>query len=362
MLLSQRLKMLPRKRAAVLVCALAMAAIFLGLASMFWLTDGTSHWWMPIVFLVGYTLFFAATGINNISLGTLQGKLVHATRRGRLLLTANVVGAITAIAAVALLMPYWLHGDVRRFDMIFGFTAICFAISALSMLLVAEPPDEHRQTGKGAQRLLSAAWQTVRTDHNFRQLALVAMAFGASLALFPHYQALGRSPRLGLPLDNLMLWVIVQNVGTALFSLLLGPVADRFGNRLVLRIVLLAIASMPPTAIALSYSGVWGRLLFPGVFVFIGMTPVGFKTITNYTLEISQHEDHPKYLSTLGLCFAVPLLASPLLGWIVAATGFEVVFFGVSAVILAGWLLTFRLSEPRHGYTDEIVGGLPEGN
>ena len=60
----------------------------------------------------------------------------------------------------------------------------------------------------------------------------VAMAFGSSLALFPHYQALGRSNRLSLSFDNLMMWVVIQNMGTALFSLVAGPIADRRGNRI----------------------------------------------------------------------------------------------------------------------------------
>jgi MFS family permease len=156
--------------------------------------------------------------------------------------------------------------------------------------------------------------------------------------------------------------VTVQNIGTAVFSLFMGPLADRFGNRLVLRIVMLAIAAMPPVAIGLSYWDGWGQFLYPGVFMFIGLTPVGFKTIGNFTLELSPADEHPRYLSTLGLCFAVPLFASPLLGWIVEATSFEAVFFTISAVIFLGWLLTFGMSEPRHGYRDEVIGGLPEGS
>ena len=362
MLFSQRLKVLPQKRTAVLVCAFLMAVVFVGLSTMFFVTGGQAHWWMPVVFLICYLLFFAATGVNNVSLGTLQGKLIHATRRGRLLLTANVIGAVTAIIAVMLLMPLWLHDDVQMFDRIFGFTALCFAVSAMTMLLVKEPADNLKEKPKSPAHIVGAAWQTFRTDKNFRCLAIVAMAFSTSLALFPHYQALGRSERLGLPMDNLMLWVIVQNIGTAIFSLIMGPLADRYGNRLVLRIVLLGIAAMPPTAIGLSYWPTWGPHLYPFVFMFIGLTPVGFKSISNFTLELSAADDHPKYLSTLGICFALPLLASPLLGWIVEATNFEVVFFTISGTILLGWLLTFRLHEPRDGYRDELVGGLPEGN
>jgi hypothetical protein len=118
---------------------------------------------------------------------------------------------------------------------------------------------------------------------------------------------------------------------------------------------MLIIAAMPPAAIALSYAGDWGRWLYPTIFFFLGMTPVGLKTLNNYTLEISPTSEHPKYLATIGLCMAAPLILSPLLGLLVEVTSFEVVFFGISAVIFLGWLLTLRLAEPREALIDEVL-------
>ena len=346
-LFSRRLKVLPQKRWAVVVCTWCMALMFLILSGMWWGMDSAVTWWMPLAFLVCYAMFFAVTGINNLSFGTLQGKLIHATHRGRLLLTANVVGAISAIFAVSVLMPLWLSPDGGQFEWIFGFTAICFAVGSVCLLLVVEPEDNFQEPDRGVRYLFTSAWSIVRTDHNFRSLAWVAVAFGSSLTLFPHYQALGRSPRLSLSFDNLMIWLIIQNAGTALFSLIAGPIADRRGNRLVMQWVIIGVAAMPLVAIGLSHWNAWGPTLYPSVFLMIGLTPVGFKTIYNYTLEISDPKDHPRYLSTLGFCFAVPLVLSPAFGWLVEVTNFEVVFFSISCAVFTGWLLTFRLQEPR---------------
>ena len=348
MLFSRRLKVLPQKRWASIVCTFCMATIFLVLSGFWWMAGTAVTWWMPLVFLACYLTFFTATGINNLSFGTLQGKLIHATRRGRLLLTGNVVGATTAICAVWLLMPRWLTPEGGRFEMVFGVTAVCFAVAAVTLLLIVEPKDDYDEPARSVQHLFASAWELVRTDRDFRRVAWVAMAFGCSLVLFPHYQALGRSPRLGLALDHLILWLIIQNAGTALFSLIAGPIADRRGNRLVMQLVMMGIAAMPVAAIIFSHWAAWGGPLYPLVFFFIGLTPVGFKTLNNYALEISTAEDHPRYLSTLGLCFAVPLVLSPVLGWVVEAIGYEAVFFAVSGGVFTGWLLTFRLREPRH--------------
>ena len=347
MLFARRLKLLPRKCHATIISTLCMAAVFAGLSGMWWVVGNKAPWWMPFLFLLSYLLFFAVTGINNLSVGTLQGKLIHATRRGRLFLMSNFLGAAVAIVAVLLLLPQWLTEQGGRFEMVFGFTAICFVASAMVLLLVAEPQDRFREPDRGVRHTISAAFSIVRTDVDFRKLALVSMAFSTSLTLFPHYQALGRSQRLDLSFDNLMVWVILQNVGTALFSLIMGPIADRRGNRIVMHGVLISCAATPLAAILLSYWQNWGAMFYPLVFLFVGITPIGFKTLNNYALEICTSEDHPRYLSTLGICFAVPLLLSPLCGWLIEITSFEMIFFSVSGIVFTGWLLAFRMPEPR---------------
>ncbi|MFP6694566.1 MAG: hypothetical protein VB875_16200, partial [Pirellulales bacterium] len=80
-----------------------------------------------------------------------------------------------------------------------------------------------------------------------------------------------------------------------------------------------------------------------------------FKTMTNYTLEISTKEDHPRYLSTLSLCIAAPFCFSPLVGWLIDTTGFEPVMLAGAGLILLAGLLTFRLDEPRHEHHSETV-------
>lgn len=347
LLFARRLKILPQKRWGVFVCTLCMALVFFALSTM-WRMQGTvARGWMPVLFLTCYFVFFVVTGINNLSFDTLQGKLIHAARRGRLMLLANTAGATTAIVAALLLMPLWLTAEGGQFELIFGFSALCFAAASVCMGMVVEPSDNYVEAATGLDQVIRRSWRLLKSDREFRRLALVAMAFSSSLVLFPHYQALGRSPRLALSFDNLMLWVVVQNAGTALFSLVAGPLADRHGNRLVIRSIMLVTAIVPTAAILISYSQNWGPSAYPAVFTFVGLTPVGFKIINNYTLEISRAEDHPRYLSTLGLCFALPLLLSPALGWLLEKTSFETVFFGTSITVFVGWLLTFRLSEPR---------------
>ena len=73
-----------------------------------------------------------------------------------------------------------------------------------------------------------------------------------------------------------------------LFSFPAGPLADRFGNRLVLRMAILAICGAPLAAILLARAGERVDSAFMFVFLLVGLTPVTIKTLNNYTLEILQ--------------------------------------------------------------------------
>lgn len=348
LLMSRRVKVARRKKWVMAACSTLMGISFLTLAVIWLTTGGVATWWMQALFLTLYALFFMATGVNQLCFGTLQGKLIPVKRRGRLLLWASVVGAGCAIACAALLLPLWLRPNSANFGLIFGFAGMCFVVAAASSLLLSEPPDKHTQARQSVVSTFGSALGILRDDRNFRRLATVAALFGMSIMLFPHYQALGRE-KLGMQLDNLILWVIVQNAGTALFSLPAGALADRRGNRLVLRFAMLAMCAAPLVAIGLSHSGDIGATLFFLVFVLVGLTPVTIKTLNNYTLEIAQATDHPRYLSTLSLCASLPIMVlSPPVGLLIDVVGFGPVFYGIAGLLLIGWILTFRLHEPRH--------------
>ncbi|MFQ6043936.1 MAG: hypothetical protein ACE5PV_24045, partial [Candidatus Poribacteria bacterium] len=58
---------------------------------------------------------------------------------------------------------------------------------------------------------------------------------------------------------------------------------------------------------------------------------------------------HPQYLGTLNVIQMLPLLASPLIGWMIDRFSFQTVFVVCSMVIFVSALMTFRLEEPRKG-------------
>lgn len=345
-LAAPRIRNLRKKKRAFIATTASMTLCFLGLTGL-WLWPGLAqHRWAAVIYLALYGLFFWAMGVNGLAYNTIQGKLIRPKRRGRLLMIADIVGASSAVICALTLLTQWLRDDGAHWAAIFGFTTCLFAAASIMSWFLKEQPDDHYEPSRGIGHIFGRAWQSLREDANFRRLAVVAALFSSSLLLFPHYQALAREElELGTPW--LIWWVVAQNAGTALFSLITGPIADRLGNRLVLRIVTLFIVAGPLAAIAMVQIPGIPKEFFPVVFLLVGLTPVAQKSFNNYTLEITDAEHHPRYLSTLGLCMAAPIYFSPLISPLILAVGFVPVYLAVVVLMLVGWVLSFGLIEPR---------------
>ena len=353
MLASDRVRGARLKKLGLFSTTSTMGVCFLLLAAIWAMTEGAKSWWLPVVFLLIYAVFFTATGINMMILNTISGKLIRVDRRGRLSLFGTVIGATVAVGCGWYFLNRWLvdgtgtEGPRANFEMIFFFTGMTFLGAALVGLFLKEAPDENQAQRRGGKDLLLAAYETFKSDRNFRRLAVIAALFGMYLTLFPHYQRLGRD-RLDLGLSALIPWVLAQNIGAALFSIPAGWLADRYGNRLVIQLTMLVLCIAPVLALAISWSAELQPGWFTVVFGLLGLTPVAMRILNNYTLEISSRDEHPRYLSTLAFAIAAPpILLSPLIGALIDSVGFESIFAIVTGCVFTGWMLAFTLAEPR---------------
>ena len=357
--LADRLRRAPLKRRVLQTTSTLMGECFLLLAALwYWLGEpvhGGAPSWLPIAFLTIYVIFFFVSGMNQLALGTIQGKLIRANRRGRLLAVSGVTGSVVSITLAWFLLQRWLEHPLQLpsggYVLIFGFAGAGFVLASLLTLPVRESADnECSSTARSAKQAVTDAWEIIRHDHAFRRAATVAMLFITVQFLFPHFQAFGRT---GMSNEeegfHLMLWIIAQNGAVGVFSWVSGIIADRYGNRLAIRIQVFLCTLTPLMALFLISDFIdEGHKCFWLAFVFLGLVPVTMKTFINYTLELTDAANHPRYVSTMGLCFAVPFVLSPLVGKLIDIGGFELIFLAISGLIGIGALLTFRMSEPRH--------------
>jgi hypothetical protein len=356
LLVSDHVRNAPLKKLGLAGSTAIMGACFLLLSLLWAVTGGAKSSWLPVVFLAIYGVFFCATGINQLQLVTISGKLIRVDYRGRVGMVAVLIGSMLACLLAWLLLRHWLPsvtvggaGSSGNFTAIFCFTGITFLVAAALALGFVEQRDEHRFEPRSSWELFGSSWATIRDDKNFLRLTIIGALFGMSLTLFPHYQSLARD-RLALGLSSLIPWVIAQNLGAAVFSIPAGWIADRLGNRIVLQFIMLILCLPPVLALIASGQESTGEFWFNIVFFLVGLTPVTFRVLFNYTLEVTGNSEHPRYLSTLGLMMAGPaILTSSLFGAMVDWISFEFVFGLVVVCLLLGWALTFTLIEPRKG-------------
>jgi len=333
----------PLKRRVLLKTTSLMGLPFITLALVWTNFHVSPPVWLPALFLALYLIFFVFTGLNQLTFATVQGKLIRPNRRGLLMGTAGILGSVASISCAWFLLRDWLTHDDQGFTHIFAFTGMGFLVAGLVTNFLFEPRDRHETPPRPAGMV--AAWQLVQRDHDLRKLVVVSTLFVTSQLLMPHYQALGRR-HSEWQTSDLMTWVIAQNAGAAFFSLIAGLIADRFGNRLALRTQILGTAVTPVAALWLAeFSG--GPTTYWPTFFLLGTLPTTFKTLVNYTLELTTPDQHPQYISTLKLTMLMPFFLSPLVGLLIDVTGFRAVFLSIALLTLIGAGMTFRICEPR---------------
>jgi len=353
-LFGQQLGRMSQKKRALACFTAAQGVPFLLLAVVWSNVSSAPPVWLPVLFLSLYAVFFACTGISQLSLNTVQGKLIEPHQRGRLLSVSFFLGALVATSSAWWLLGKWLAIGPAGFSNVFFFTGCLFLVTACCALLLKEHRDREPLKAEPLAHYVVDLYRTVKSDARFRRLVPVASLFAFVLILFPHYQALGRE-RLGLTGVNLMFFVVVQNLSLGVFSLFAGPVADRHGNRSALRLLLLGCCLTPIWAVLLAYSGAdFGPKWYWTIYIPLGLTPVTMRTLMNYTLELTDASNHPRYVSALSVCVATPFLLSPLVGWLIDQTSFEVVLLGGAGLILVGAANAWRLFEPRHRVAHEV--------
>ena len=304
---------------------------------------------MLFIFMALYSISAVGYGLSTLTFGTIQGKLIPARRRGRLLAVFGMMGGVLSLGIAAFLLPLYLTDLKASYGPIFLLCGLFFVCATLVLLGIREPPRPQRGVPPKLHGFIEDSLRIIRKDKNFRVLILVVMLMYLTLLLFPHYTVFGMR-RLGVEPHGFVTLVIAQNSVFALASFFMGNLADRRGNRAMLRLVAWVAALVPLLAVTISLlpPGI-GKSLYPLVYACIGFTPVSQRIVTNYTLEIAPKERHTQYLGILNVLQNIPIFSAPLVGWTIDLVSFEPVFLCFAVLMLFGALCSVWLNEPRNG-------------
>ncbi len=336
------------KKSAFAVVAALASLPYLVLAGVWALSTAPHRAALVLTFLAVHFAFFVIYGLYQVASGTLQGKLIRPTRRGQLLWGATFWGLFPTVLLCQWLLPGWLAAPWPGFAYLFLFVALAFALSALVVCALAEPADEPARV-PSRPGSLAESLHMLRRNRNLRRLILVVPLFGLGLVTIPHYQAFARD-RLGLANTDFVLMVITHTTAVSVYSLLVGPLADRCGYRLTLRLLILGAALAPAYVLWLpAASSQLGKSFFWLVFVPLALAPLVPTVIVNYALELGPPAEHARYVSLVNFAMMPPYLLSPLVGRLVDVARFETVAAATIVLMLLCGAMTFWLDEPRKG-------------
>lgn len=346
-LAAESLRLLRQKKWALAGFAAAVGLPYLILALVWFVNGGQRSLLVAAAFLALQFLFYVFYGLYQTSFSTVQGKLIRPTRRGQLLWGSTFWGLFPTIFFCQWLMPDWIGQPVPGYGYLFLFVGLSLVASGGIVGALIEPADA-TDGGQAPRRAsLAETCATLRHDKNLRRLVVLVLWLFLGLVTIPHYQAYARK-ELGAEARDLVFMVITHTTAVSIYSLFLGPVADRWGNRLTLRLLILGAAIAPLYALVLpSWVGGLSRHWFWVVFIPLGLTPLVPTIVFNYALELCQPSEHPRYVSVVNLAMMPPFLLSPLVGTAVDALGFPTVAVATCIVMAGCGALTFWLEEPR---------------
>ena len=260
-------------------------------------------------------------------------------------------GPRAVLAAILLIYRVIRSGgfpEPRNYALAFTFSTAFFLFAGIALLFVDERPSESPARRFNLIGNLRYSVQLARENPNLARLMVVNMAVGALTSMLQFYTLYWREAGT-MTAGALVLATVIQVFWQSLSSSILGRVADRLGNRVVVYRLLWVEALIPLVALALGgfdpFRGHWGWYM--GVYALVGFRFPLFQLLVNYLLEIVPQRDHAM---ALGAVTTVQLITAPaplLFGGLARAWGFPAAFLAGAAIGIYGCIVARGLEEVR---------------
>lgn len=332
----------------LLRAAISVRALCWGLLALITYWFGRSH---PLGIIVALlfllTLFTFMGGIAVVPFYDIWAKAIPAHLRGRFFGYLQLLGGVLAIGSGFVVKYILSHGDIvfpTNYAVLFLFSFIFIGISYLALGSVKEPTDEVYSGQLPFGEFLKKAFHILRSDDNYK-LFLVVQIFGGAMTLALPFYVLYARDVLGITLGMVGIFLSAQMLGNVISNLLWGYVSDFVGNKKVIQTSIFLGLAAP--LIALITPAHLSQLFIP-LFVLIGFSMTGQMIgNTNFLLDISPPKDRPTYISLRGT-LRFPVMLFPLIGGVIVQhISYSFLFIVTILTVLYGFILTFRLHEPR---------------
>jgi len=302
---------------------------------------------VPVTLTIILSLFAVnqiLTGITTPGWFDMYAKMTPAHRRGRL------IGVRTAFAGIgAFGCGFALTWILARFGFPFNY-GIAFAGAFLfqftSILLQSRLVEEYSSKTLPRQPLTKYFKQLPGIVHNNRQFRsfLFASVFLIVATIPLNFFTVYGLKRFQGNESIVGQFTLAIVAGQFIGSLLIGFVADRFGNRQAL---LFASAAMALASVWALFAS--SLIVFELVFIFSGMN-LGSESMirSNLAIEYGPVEQRSTYIGLMNTLLAPFYALSLLAGWLIDKAGYGMVFgIGAASSVIGIFLLMTIVTEPR---------------
>jgi len=339
------------KRAALLWLWGLTVSIWAALTVYLWLPAASNKAVSIWVFGGCYTLFFVCLGAAGVAQGTLLGKIIPATSRGRAMAVGMTLSGVVNVLAILGIYGLVRGGgfpEPRNYALSFSLTVGFFLLAGTALCWVVESPSPPGVRRGGVRDSLRTFVRLARGNPNLANLLVVNITVGILTSMLQFYTGYWREAGTLTP-DALVLATIFQVFWQCLSSSVLGRVADRRGNRGLICTLLWIEAAIPLCAWVLGgvhpFKGHWGWYLC--VYSLVGLRFPVFQLLVNYLLEVVPQEDHAMALGAVTTVQIVTAPAPILLGLAAGTWGYPAAFLLGSLVGAYGAYAALRLREVR---------------
>jgi MFS family permease len=319
---------------------------------------GVSSPWLLLASLyLALLVFWGTDGLSSVPWFELVAKSVPPHRRGRMFGAAQIAGGLGGMgvgALVAVILGSPGPGFPRNYALLFLIAGGLFLLNYVPFWLIREPASDAVQERDSARPGLrdfgASLLRIVRSDSTFVRLIVSRLLQGTAMAAFPFY-ILFLDRQLSVSAERLGLFTSAQVFGGLAGGLVIGWIADHRGPRTVIRLSAVICACIPLMALLmLPLHDILGEgLVSAGVGLFVvvgGVSSTNLIGFMNYLMEAAPLEQRSLYVGLFNTLAGAILVVPPLLGWLLQAASFPVVFLLAMAASLGSLLVSLGLRRP----------------
>jgi len=270
-----------------------------------------------------------------------RGKILGWTQSSAF--TAQFVSAFVVawvLSASGPIFPY-------NYALLMGLAALCVMLSWVALTFFIEPRSEVVGNPLANLRLRDHVGHILKTDRAFRFNAIGRILIGGIGFAIPFY-VLQATQVLDVPADTIGLFLIAQTIGGVTSSLILGPVSQKRGSHIVIRITMLLALIPPSLALLLNLfardNATLATIGTALIFVALGATDGSFLLgFLQHILDIAPPGQRTAYTGLSNTIGGLTVIAPTIGGLLLQATSFPALFIVTILAPLAGLLVVMRI-------------------